>query len=143
MPVTLKGENLLQMQVCRILSFCGLPYFSIPNGANKGYHAKIIFSATGLKAGVPDLFVCRAFGIYHGLFLELKDGKKARVSPLQLKWHETLSNEGYKVVIIRTLSELYKTIIECYEVESRRIHNINKLVVIQPDVDHAKPNKIF
>lgn len=134
----LTGEDILQSQGCRILGFCGLPYFSIPNGAYKNFHAQLRFAATGLMAGVPDICVPRAYVgkdehgyevLKHGLFIEFKNGKNGKISPKQREWMERLQKEGYGVYIVRELPDLYKLVIECYPEESKRIHNINKLLL--------------
>lgn len=135
----LKGEDLLQFQVCRILGFCGLPYYSIPNGVNKGIHARWRFSATGLMAGVPDICVPRPYvdrnGVLkHGLYIENKNGKDGKVSPKQQEWMALLQKEGYGVYIVRFIEDVYKLIIECYPEESKRINNINKLTLRTPNV---------
>lgn len=127
-----KNENALQAQICTVLNYCKLPYFSIPNGTYKSnVRTRNIFTKTGLKSGVPDLFVCRAFTyrdrLYYGLFIEVKLGAKARVTANQQAWHDKLLVEGYQVVVVRTMAQLYSILIHCYPHEAGRINNISRL----------------
>lgn len=126
------SENALQAQICTILNYVQLPYFSIPNGTYKpNARTRSIFTNTGLKSGVPDLFICRAFiyfgTLYHGLFIEVKLGDSGRVTPKQQAWHVKLRAEGYAVVVIRSIDQLYAQLQVCYPHEAARIHNIEKL----------------
>jgi len=131
----LSGENLLQSHICSVLLFVQLPFFSVPNGAYKSHKAQKLFAATGLKSGVPDLFICRPFIFnniqYHGAFIEVNhDTKnhKGRITPNQLQWHQILKNEGYFVIVIRSLNELYRFIYNYYPIEAARINNIQQLI---------------
>lgn len=59
---------------------------------------------SGLKTGVPDIFIARAERGFHGAFLEFKT-KTGRVSPEQLDWLSRLSLAGYQVQIVRNLDQ--------------------------------------
>jgi hypothetical protein len=128
-----KSENALQAQICTILNYLQLPYFSIPNGTyKKNIRTRNIFLATGLKSGVPDLFICRAFSYnlipYNGCFIEVKLGVKGKVTPNQKDWHERLRAERYYVAVVRSLRDLYIELLYCYPAEANRIHNINQMI---------------
>ena len=94
--------------------------FSIPNGGGRsGPRVGAMLKAEGLRKGVPDLMLAVARGVYrpsvinghagqcinsHGLFLELKTAKGI-LSHEQIMMHKLLSEEGYQVVVIRSLFE--------------------------------------
>lgn len=61
--------------------------------------------AEGVTAGVPDLFIAKACGHYHGLYIEMKNGKKGKVSEEQQKMMLRLESEGYKCEVTRSLEE--------------------------------------
>ena len=54
--------------------------------------------ATGLKPGVPDIFLPYGGKVMHGLFIEMKHGA-GRVSPSQAVWHKNLRAQGYCVEV--------------------------------------------
>ena len=76
--------------------------FAIPNGGLRHPAVAAQLKASGVKAGVPDLFLPVARGIWHGLWIELKAPayplyKKAagKTSDEQERWLEDLYGEGY------------------------------------------------
>ncbi len=72
--------------------------FAIPNGLQMSIGLRVKANKQGIKGGVPDLMLAVARGIYHGLFIEMKDfGKKP--SDVQLKWHSYLLGQGYQVKV--------------------------------------------
>ena len=82
--------------------------FAIPNGMRKGAITGAILKREGVRKGVPDLFLAvvgpdlRASAM--GLFLELKT-PTGIVSPEQKEYHAILADQGYKVVVCRTLAD--------------------------------------
>jgi hypothetical protein len=73
--------------------------FAIPNG---GLRDKIIaakLKATGVKAGIPDIFLPVARGDFHGLFIELKKDQKQILSNEQKNWFRKLQEQGYECVV--------------------------------------------
>lgn len=73
--------------------------FHIPNGGVRSKSEAVRFKRTGVKAGVPDLFLPVARGGYHGLFVEMKRRKGGRVSDEQKGWIEALTEQGYRAVV--------------------------------------------
>lgn len=76
---------------------------AIPNGGlrNKATAAKL--AAEGVKAGVADVFLPKASGGYHGLYIEMKRPslRNAKKSPLSVKqdaFKTHVMQEGYLVV---------------------------------------------
>lgn len=77
--------------------------FAIPNGGQRSKATAGRLKATGVKAGVPDVFLPVSRGDFCGLFIELKRPKsdtkrKGVISDVQTKWHDGLSAQGYRVV---------------------------------------------
>lgn len=122
------AEDTLQSHCCKILDLMQLPYFSIPNGANKAsYAARATFKATGLKPGVPDLFVCKPIfkPFYHkcGLFIEIKT-EKGVVSVEQRKWLKALEELGYFCRVVRSTKALEALLLECYPDHAKKFKHL-------------------
>lgn len=82
---------------------------SIPNGGNGDARRGSIMKAEGQRKGAPDMFLAARVrmplvhtALTGGLFLELKT-PKGTLSPEQEVYHEILRNQGYRVVVIRSL----------------------------------------
>jgi hypothetical protein len=76
--------------------------FAIPNGGLRHPAVAAMLKRTGVRAGVPDLFLPVARGPWHGLFIEMKRPaypllKKpaGTTDPDQEKWLERLDVQGY------------------------------------------------
>lgn len=86
------SEQIKVVQYCELL---GIPVFHIPNqrrcDPKTGAHLK----RQGLRPGVPDLCIPRASGGYHGLYIEMKDTNKGKLTPDQVKWINLLRSEGF------------------------------------------------
>lgn len=84
------------------LSACAFPelslLFHIPNGGKRNKAEAIHFKKQGVKAGIPDLFLPVARGIYHGLFIELKYGSN-KPTENQNQWAKALTKQGYKCLV--------------------------------------------
>ena len=70
--------------------------FAIPNGGTRDPIEAKHLKEQGVKAGVPDLFLPVARGIWHGLFIEMKRQKGGRVSDAQRRWLANLERQGYR-----------------------------------------------
>ena len=75
--------------------------FSIPNGGFRSKRTDARMKRTGLKAGIPDIFLPVVRGMYHGLFIEMKS-KRGTVQKNQKAWHDTLRAQGYRVEVCRS-----------------------------------------
>lgn len=75
--------------------------FSVPNGAHLvgGARQAIQLKKTGLKPGVPDMFLPAPRGGYAGLWIELKRAKGGSPSDDQEWWLLALQRQGYEAVI--------------------------------------------
>lgn len=75
--------------------------FAIPNGAGKlSKQTCAKLKRTGLKAGVPDIFLPAIRGGYGGMFIELKS-MTGTVQDNQKEWHIKLSQLGYYCIVAR------------------------------------------
>lgn len=73
--------------------------FAIPNGGMRNVVTAMRLKREGVKRGVPDLFLPCPRGGYHGLFLEMKNGKKGRISEPQSWYIQKLTEQGYMVAV--------------------------------------------
>lgn len=88
-----------------VVNFPQLKYlFSIPNGGARDKITAAKLKAEGVKAGIPDMFLPVACGMYHGLFIELKVNKNVATSE-QKKWIEVLNENGYYATVCRGWEE--------------------------------------
>jgi hypothetical protein len=69
--------------------------FHIPNGGTRDPIEARHLKDSGVKPGVPDLFLPVSVGRYHGLFIEVKS-KNGKVSPEQSFWIDSLKKQNYK-----------------------------------------------
>lgn len=73
--------------------------YHCPNGGARIPSEAVRFKRTGVKKGVPDLFLPVARGGFHGLFIELKRKKGGTVSPEQKQWLADLEAEHYRAIV--------------------------------------------
>jgi len=85
--------------------------FAIPNGGQRNIVVANKLKAEGVKAGVPDIFLCAPRGNYHGLFLELKHGRN-RATAEQSYWLERLERQGYRAVVVHEFEGARDALIE-------------------------------
>ena len=103
-------EYQLQKAVCKYLDLQGYLYCASMNGQYQKYLSqRNKAKATGMKKGVPDLFIYEPRGSYHGLAIELKTGYNKASKP-QLYWQKELIKRGYKAEICTGIDEALDTI---------------------------------
>ncbi len=106
-----KSEDDLQTAIITYCNRMGLIdkrwllIFAIPNGGFRNIATASRLKRTGVKAGIPDLFLASANNKYHGLFLEVKNGLKKKLSLNQIEWLKILNAEGYKAITVYSLDE--------------------------------------
>lgn len=86
--------------------------FHVPNGGSRNAIEAANLKRQGVKAGVPDIFLPAARGIWHGLFIELKVGKN-KTSEKQKEWLKKLNEQKYLACVCWSWEEA-RTTIECY-----------------------------
>ena len=87
--------------------------FAIPNGGRRDYVAAAKLKAEGVVPGVPDLLLAVPRGGFHGLWIEMKNGKAGELSTAQKEMHINLRAQGYRVEVCRTF-EGFVTILRDY-----------------------------
>ena len=83
------------------LAYNGAIIHHSPNGGKRNLLEAVKFKAMGTLAGFPDLFIAEPKGGFHGCFIELKDGKKGRLSENQNIMLDELAKRGYFCAIVR------------------------------------------
>ncbi|MFI3322593.1 MAG: VRR-NUC domain-containing protein [Rikenellaceae bacterium] len=84
-------------------------FFAVPNG---GYRNKIeggILKAEGVLAGVSDLILLTPSSLYHGLCIEMKQGKGTQQESQKI-FQSNIEANGYKYVICRNVEEFINEI---------------------------------
>ena len=97
--------------------------FSIPNGSYKSPAAQRVFKATGLKSGVPDVFlpaprilmVGGEPSASAGFFIELKRTKGGVVSSAQAEWIAALTRAGYQAGAFKGWEAAWTAIVDYLE----------------------------
>ena len=92
--------------------YYGLLYSSL-NGVHTTQAQARTAKAEGMIAGVADLTLSVARKGYHGLFIEMKNGKAGAQSELQKLWQQKVEAQGYRYVICRCFED-FKREIETY-----------------------------
>lgn len=87
--------------------------FAIPNGGHRSKSQGMLLKATGVAAGVPDLFIPQPSGDFFGLFIEMKVRDGGSVSKEQKDWISHLEAKGYRAIVCKGFEEA-KGEIECY-----------------------------
>lgn len=72
--------------------------FSIPNGGSRNLLEAVNLKKTGVKSGVPDIFVALPNKKYHGMFIEMKR-IGGRLTKTQSDFIKLLNEKGYYAVV--------------------------------------------
>lgn len=104
-----KEETNNQIVVVKYCDTIHLPIVHIPNEGKRSYATANVLKAMGLRPGFPDLFIPRAHGKYHGMFIEMKS-KKGKITEQQSYWLSRLSLDGYAVKVAHSSTEAIKAI---------------------------------
>lgn len=79
--------------------------FAIPNGGHRNKLTGARLKAEGVKAGVSDLFLSVARWGLHGLYIEMKQESKGKLSPAQQTWRDLVQEQGYGFVCCHGAAE--------------------------------------
>lgn len=124
--MTQHPEDAIQIEVAAFLDILQLPAFHVPNERHCSPAAGAILKRKGVKAGVPDVIICRAHVIVipaadgepahnlirHGLAIELK-APGNYPTPEQKAWLERLQSEGWTTAVCRSLSQVVDVLVTC------------------------------
>ena len=89
-----------------------IPFYHVPNGGQRNALEGAKFKRLGVRAGVPDICVCRANKTHHGLYIELKRLQGGRLTENQSYWQRLLEREGYKWVLALGAADAIKAVEE-------------------------------
>ena len=78
--------------------------YAIPNGGKRNAVTGAILKSEGVLAGVADLFVARACGVWHGLYIEMKT-ERGRQSESQKAFECAVVREGYRYAVCRSFED--------------------------------------
>lgn len=84
--------------------------YHIPNGGYRNGREAARFRQMGVKAGMPDLHLPVAKGMYHSLYIELKRTKGGRVSEAQARMIKKLQKAGNCVCVCYGAEDAIRTI---------------------------------
>lgn len=82
---------------------------AIPNGGARDIRTATKLKAEGVLPGAPDIFIPHAAQGWNGLFIEMKRVSGGKVSPQQKQVGDTLTENGYLVVVAYGVEEAYST----------------------------------
>ena len=90
--------------------------YATPNGGKRNIIVAKKLKAEGALSGVPDLHIATAKKGFHGLYIELKNGKAGKVSDNQQTIMEKLQSEGYRCEVCRSFDE-FRNVVDNYMFE--------------------------
>ncbi len=99
----------------------GKPYeelqrmYAIPNGGLRNARTAVTLKRTGVKAGVPDVFLPAKRQGYGGMYIEMKRRKGGVVSQAQKEFMADLISYGYYVKVCHGFDEARDAITEYLE----------------------------
>jgi len=108
-------EHQLQCECVRWfdIQYPQLLLYAIPNGGARSATTGAMLKREGVRRGIPDLHLALPRGQYNGLYVEMKNGKKGRVSDEQNSVIEYLVKNNYKVEVCRDFDS-FREIINSY-----------------------------
>jgi hypothetical protein len=83
--------------------------YSVPNGGYRNKATAAILKLTGVKSGVPDIFLPVGCNGYHGLYIEMKVGKN-KPTDNQKRFMAYLNSAGYLAVVCYGADEAIGTV---------------------------------
>lgn len=89
--------------------------YAIPNGGHRDIRTATMLKRTGVKPGVPDLFIPVPKWKWHGMYIEMKRRKNGAVSEYQKEWIKYLNDAGYYAVVAHGFEEARQMIIDYWK----------------------------
>lgn len=97
--------------------------YHVPNEGKRSKITGSILKSQGLKAGVPDLCLPVARGVYHGLYIELKYGKN-KLSDNQKQWLTLLGDQRYFAVACWGGDQAFQTLLNYLNLEDGKFYSV-------------------
>ena len=91
--------------------------FHIPNGGSRNKAEAANLRRQGVKPGVPDIFLPAPRGNYHGLWIEMKNGKN-KTTAYQNTYIDYLNGSGYRAAVCYGADEAIRVITEYLNYEN-------------------------
>lgn len=121
----IRAEAAIQAEVAAFLDALRLPWFHPANERRCSAVQGALLKRAGVKAGVPDIIICRAhlwcrtmpdgildYADRHGLAIELKAPGNYPTAE-QRAWLERLQAEGWTTAVCRSLSQVVDVLHDC------------------------------
>lgn len=110
-------EHQLQVQCVKWfrLKYKNVLLWANGNGGKRDAVTGAKMKAEGVLAGLPDLTIAKASKGFHGLYIEMKNGKKNNPTDAQKDFMSRLNEEGYKAVVCRSFDEFVQIVTEYLE----------------------------
>jgi hypothetical protein len=93
-------------------AFPKLIVYHVPNGGKRSLKTAVRLKREGVRAGVLDIVVEKARGIYHGMRIEMKRQKGGALSESQKEMIRDLRAEGYFVAVCQGFDEARAALLE-------------------------------
>lgn len=85
--------------------------FAVPNGGKRDAVTGAKLKEEGALAGVADLIFLKSNKSWGALLIEMKT-LKGKQSESQKEWEQKITADGYKYVVVRSLEDFQKEIME-------------------------------
>ena len=83
---------------CRVWGLSPLHLFHIPNGGSRQVIESVNLKRSGVRPGIPDLFLASPRGQFHGMFIEMK-AENGKIAPEQHVAIDTIERQGYRCIV--------------------------------------------
>ena len=84
--------------------------YAVPNGGYRHIQTAAKLKKTGVKKGVPDVFLPAPRAGYHGLYIEMKRKRGGVISVDQRRYMDFLTAQGYRCLLCRGADEAIENI---------------------------------
>jgi len=94
---------------CHTWGLLPLHLFHIPNGGSRQIVESVNLKRSGVRPGIPDLFLATPRGQFKGMFIEMKK-EDGRIEPDQHAALDAFEAQGYRSVVAFTHDEAIRKI---------------------------------
>ena len=101
----------------------------VPNGGKRDKATAIALKRQGVKAGVPDICLPVAKGIYKGLYIELKAGEN-KLTTHQKRWLMFLQGQGYYTAVSYGWQPAAK-LLETYLLNPQELNSTSEIIILR------------
>lgn len=101
----------------------------VPNGGKRDKATAMALKRQGVKAGVPDIVLPVARAGYHGLYIELKEGKN-RTTEKQRAWLKFLRQQGHYTAVCYNW-QLAAELVERYLLHPEELEDTKETITLR------------